>query len=711
MKNSVAAAVAFLGALAAFAGTSDPAAMEKAREILSKMTLEEKVSLCAGSGTMTLPAVPRVGIDREWTMSDSSHTVRADMERWTFKCRSSGDEATVLPTLSALASTWNTDLAERFGHVIGREARARGKDMMLGPGVNIMRTPLCGRNWEYLSEDPCLAAKIAVPEIKALQSHGVAACVKHFAVNSQENDRMNNNAIVDDRTMNEIYLPVFRAAVKEAGVMSLMTSYNLWNGCRCAEHDYLIKGILRERWGFDGLITTDWGAQRTTVKSALSGAGVEMDEGKKIRHLANPANGTYPLADAVKEGKVPECVVDEKALRVLYTMARTGFFEPEKREKGERLTGRHRAEALAIAEEAIVLLKNDRGELPLNPAAMKKIIVVGRLAATEMTKKGWSATGKPLDEITPWEGLIEYFKGKGVELERYPLADFPADLEKKARGASAVIVFTGTELGHGRALESEGGDRPDMKLLPKDDEAVKKILSWKIPNTVVVNHSGSPVEMPWVEDCPTLVQQPYLGEVAGRALARTLFGDVNPSGRLPCTWPRRYEDTAVARMGTVTPKHSIYNERFYVGYRWFDKTGIEPMFPFGYGLSYTEFELAGLKAEGKLEEDGVKVSVCVRNTGKTAGKAVVQLYASYPDCGVERCVKELKGFAKTPLLQPGETGNVEITVSARDLAYWDDIENCFKTPAGSYRLTVGASSRDERGSIFVTLPESATFSD
>ena len=866
MKIAFLSAVATAAFCTAALGVDRPA-MERAKEILSQMTLEEKVSLCAGSGTMTLPAVPRLGITNEWQMSDNSQTVRADMERWTWNCSFTNDEATVLPNLSALASTWNTGLASRFGHVMGEQARARGKDMMLGPGVNIMRTPLCGRNWEYFSEDPVLASRLVVPEIVAMQSHDVAACVKHFCVNSQEVDRNNNDAVLDDRTLNEIYLPAFRAAVKEAGVYSLMTSYNLYNGQRCAQHMYLLKGVLRERWGFDGMIVTDWGGQRTTVDSALSGAGTEMNRGSDIRYLANPKEGTFPLADAVRRGEVPESFVDEKALRVLYTMARTHFLDPENRKGGERLTKRHQAEALAIAEEAVTLLKNGLGTLPLDPKKMGRILVVGKLADTDMTKKGWSAEGKPLYEITPYKGLVEYFAGKNVSVEKLPLvasdgadnvhpviessigtfdttaldagmsvrawetewydgvgsptgtpykvgfsrqpgfslggaapfegmntnrfcvvwktkllapetgdyafacdmdhragarivlgADTVAsgtelgrisgqaslkagetydisvtyvgdtgehrisfgwqlpsergsvkDIRAKAEEADAVLVFTGTEVGHGRALECEGGDRPNMKLPVGHDEAIAEILSWKLPNVVIVNHSGSPVEMPWVDDCPTLVQQPFLGQEAGRALARVLFGDVNPSGKLPCTWPKTYEDTGVAQLGEVTAKHSIYNERFYVGYRWFDAKGIEPMFPFGYGLSYTTFEYGDFAA--RRVDDGFEVSVRVANTGKTAGMESVQVYASYPDTGVERCVKELKAFAKTGLLAPGGRETLSMRVSYRDLAYWDDVENRFVTPAGEYVFAFGASAGDLRGKFAASVPETYTFND
>lgn len=867
-KNAMFAAAA-LAACAASASLrcDDAAAREKALSILSRMTPEEKVSLCAGSGTMSLPAVPRLGITNEWQFSDNSQTVRQDVSRWEWGGSFTNDEATVLPNLSALASTWNVELAALFGHVMGEQARARGKDMMLGPGVNIMRTPLCGRNWEYFSEDPVLISRLVVPEIRAMQSHDVAACVKHFCANFQENDRHENDAVMDSRTLNEIYLPAFRAAVKEAGVHSVMTSYNLLNGVRCSQSPYLLKGILRERWGFDGMIVTDWGGQRSTVKAALGGAGTEMNRGKDIRFFANPRQGTLPLLDAVKEGKVPMAVVDDIAFRVLYTMAKTRFLDPENRKGGERLTEKHRKAALEIAEEAVVLLKNDAGVLPLDPARTKKLLVVGRLADTEMTKKGWSAEGKPLYEITPWKGLVEYFDGTGAALEKYPLVasdmkdkfhavvessirtfdtnavdsgmtvrawetawfdgktapegepdktgfsvrpglscgeaapvegfdpvkfcvawkakilapetgvyafsctldkrggaemsldgqvlasgreigrveaeaslqagveyDFSVvysadtgrhsmefgwllpsergsieDLRAKAASADAVLVFTGTEVGHGRALECEGGDRPDMKLADGHDEAISAILSWNLPNVAVIVHSGSPVEMPWLAQCKTLVQQPYLGQEAGRALARVLFGDVNPSGRLPCTWPARYEDTAVATLGECTPRHSICNERFYVGYRWHDRQGVAPAFPFGYGTGYTTFSIAG--AGIAALPDGFAVSATVVNTGTVPGKETVQIYASYPDAKAERCVKELKGFAKTPLLAPGESCVVSAPVSFRDLARWDEFSNCFFTDAGAYDFSIGRSAAAIDAKVRGIVPAGMGFED
>ena len=812
----------------------------RADEMVLRLSLEEKVLLTAGSGSMTM-RVP--GCDREWQFSDNSQTVRADMERWSWDCISTNDDATVLPNLSALAATWSRDCAEAFGHVMGEQARARGKDQMLGPGVNIMRTPLCGRNWEYFSEDPCLTSKLVVPEIRALQSHGVAATVKHFALNGQELNRGEMDSVCDERTLNEIYLPAFEAAVKEAGVWSVMTAYNKVGGEWSSENAMLQKDILRERWDFKGMIVTDWGGQHSTVKAALNGAGVEMNCGGGIRYFVNPKETAEsgklvsPLLDAVRKGEVPESVVDEIARHTLWTMIKTGFFDPATRKCGERNTARHQRIAREIGEEAIVLLKNDKGVLPLNPDKARKIVIAGKLADTEMTKKGWSAEGKPPYEITPLKGLRErlpqcrfvqlplvasdgadkvhdviessvctfdttaqdqgmsirawevtYYTPEfaggpwgeakhgfsrrvrlsdgytdspnvkwhtkllapetgmytfGVSMDHRGGATITLDGEKIANGneceriaaqrmleagreydcvveyransgehfmdfgwrlpsesgsiedirreaadADAVLVFTGTEVGHGRALECEGEDRPNLLLPEGHDQAIAEILSWNLPNLVIVTHSGAPLELPWADDADTILHQPYLGQEAGRAFARVLFGDVNPSGKLPCTWPKRLADTPVAQMGTYATDRSVYNEGLLVGYRWYDAKGIEPLFPFGYGLCYTSFEYSNIKC------DGMTVSVDVTNTGKVTGKEIVQLYIE----GIKDEPKALRDFAKVEL-KPGETKTVSFTLSKRDFAYWDTATHGWRVEPGEYRLLVCSSSRDIKCSI------------
>ena len=854
--------------LASTCVTASDLAVKKAKAILSNLTLEEKVALTAGSGSMTLPAIPGKGIPAEWQMSDSSHTVRANMERWTWDCISKNDEATVLPTLSALASTWNRDLAAAHGHVMGEEGRARGKDQLLGPGVNIMRDPRCGRNWEYMSEDPCLTAEITVPEIKALQSHDIAATVKHFCLNNQELNRNYVDTICDERALNEIYLPAFKAAVKRADVWTIMTAYNKVNGDWCSENAYLQRGILRDRWNFTGMIVTDWGGQHSTVKGALNGGNVEMNRGADIRYYANPKEGTYPLADAVRKGEVPESVVDEMALHTLIAMARAKFFDPEKRATGERNTPRHQAAARAIGEEAITLLKNDAGVLPFDPAKTRKVVVVGKLADTRHTGKGWSAEGKPLYEITPIMGLREYFEkrgdvkilqlplvasdganlvhdviessictfdtdakdagmsvrawqtsyfndtkdtdgkpfktgfsrqpgfdaGTGVPLEGLNPANFAVkwrtellapetgdytfhvvmdhrgattikldgkvlakagecdtvtaqvaleagrkydfsvtyegdtgehrmkfgwrlpsesgsleDIRREAKDADAVLVFTGTEVGHGQALECEGGDRPNLKLPVGHDEAIAEILSWKLPNLAIITHSGAPLELPWADKAQTILQQPYLGQEAGRPLARVLFGDVNPSGKLPCTWPVSLDDTPVVRKGTYGEDRSVYNEGVFVGYRWYEKENIKPLFAFGHGLSYTTFKYGAVSSapDGK---GGWRVEVPVTNAGNRAGKETVQLYVAPRSSSVPRPVKELRNFTKLALA-PGQTLSASMLLKPSDFAYWDVSRHCWKVEAGTYAVQVGAASDDIRGAAEIVIQEDMYIAD
>ncbi|MBR4258212.1 MAG: glycoside hydrolase family 3 C-terminal domain-containing protein [Kiritimatiellae bacterium] len=738
-KSAIAAAAAF-GSLACFAMLDDAPAVKAARETLAKMTLEEKVLLTGGSGTMTISAIPRVGIEKEWTMSDNSSTVRPQMNRWDWGYTSPRSENTKLPSLSALASTWDPEMARLHGEVLGAEMRDRGVDELLGPGVNIARTPLNGRNWEYLGEDPCLAARMCVPMIRGVQSFDVAATVKHFCLNDQEWNRNTVDTHCDLRTLHEIYLPAFRAAVQEAGVLCVMTSYNKIDGLWASENKYLQTGILRDQWGFKGLLETDWGGQHSNEFSANSGGGIEMDRGDHIVHHFNPKKGTYPLADAVKAGKVSAATVDEMALHVLYVMAKTGFLTGAPRRAGERNTKRHQEIARLIGEESVVLAKNEKGVLPLDAKSMKKVLVLGKNANNPQCGKGCSGEGNVPYEISFIQGLSDRL-GDGVEIIHKPLpkgevkasddSQLAVDLsgveragghlDKNAKksddgvfgldelralalAADATIVFTGTELGYDGNMESEGRDRANMLADPGEDESIAAILSWNAKNTVVISRAGTPVGYTWVDAAPTMLMSSYLGMEEGSALARVVFGDVNPSGKLCHTWPKRYEDTGVAQMGTYNGKEVVYNERFYVGYRWFDHKGIEPMFPFGHGLSYTRFDVSSVGVEG-AKDGGWTVSAKVTNTGKVAGREVVQVYVAYPMAKVERCVKDLRGFAKTKLLAPGESETVRIPITLRDLARFDELDHRFVTDEGVYELLVGTSSRNILGKKTVAVGE------
>ena len=817
---------------------ADDVARAKAEAIRAKMTLEQKVSLLGGCATMYLKAYPELGIPREWAMSDCSHSIKPEHGRDNWPYVPGVDHrSVVMPPLSAVAMTWNPALAARHGTAMAEQMRALGKDQLLGPGVNINRTPLCGRNWEYMSEDPYLALRLVVPYVRAVQKLGMATTVKHFCLNNQELARNSVDTVVDERTLHEIYLPAFKAAIREGGSIALMTSYNRINGQHASENAFLQRGILRELWGFKGLIVTDWGGQHSTVPAALNGGNVEMDRGVGIRYFTDYfGTGGFPLLEAVKRGEVPAATVDDMVGRVLFAMAKTGFLDGVQ-PKGARFTDAQHRTQVEIGEEAITLLKNTADVLPLKKDATKKVVVLGLQADMKYTHLGSSCEGTAENEVTAFQS-IRSFLGEGCEVKLLPLgdeaapegeirpipatwletvrkdstdafvqrawevyrwnegeewtdrtiadgyADYPNGRRSRAiryvakvragesgpfgfglaagahigtatvkldgtdvfstsksmmktvelvrdrvytvtvdvsdcrrdgdgfvfgitpikplaessrmqtvRAADAVIVFTGTMMGRGGARECEGGDLPSMSEPSGHDAEIAKLLALGLKNLVIVNRSGTQLEMPWADDCATLLQVPYLGQDSA-ALPRVLFGDVNPSGRLACTFPRRYSDTAVARMGTYNAKQVIYNERFYVGYRWHDHAKIAPLFPFGYGLSYTTFAVDGVAAAPCADCDGWKVTAKVTNTGKTAGKEVVQLYVKPVESKVERCEKELKGFAKTRLLKPGESETVTMTVSVRDFAYYDEFLHRWRAPAGRYDLLVGTSAED-----------------
>ena len=723
------AALAVSAATGANAMLTDDEALEAAREVLGRMTLEEKTMMLGGSGTMTLAAIPRVGIMKEWTMSDNSSTVRPAMNRWNWGYVEPKSENTKLPSLSALAQTWDVKWAKKHGEVLGAEMRDRGVDELLGPGVNICRTPLNGRNWEYLGEDPVLAAEMCVPLIKGIQSYDVAATVKHFCLNNQEMARTTVDTHCDDRTLNEIYLPAFRAAVKDADVLCLMTSYNKIDGNWASENKYLQKGLLRDRWGFKGLIVTDWGGQHSTDYAANNGGGVEMHWGQGIKYNYYAISNRFPLAEAVRANKVPAATVDEMALRTLYVMAKTGFLTGAPRRKGERNTKKHQEIAREEAADSIVLLKNEAGVLPIEDD-VHSILVIGKNADVKQCGKGCSGEGNVPYEVTLFEAITNRCLDVAVKLMPFcakvelKKTDTSAaaiagghahqktssaycseeELKAAADAADVVIVFTGTELGYQENMESESRDRESMNLPKELEAAMHTILGWNHKRLVVVSRSGTPVGYTWVDKAKTLVQTSYLGMEEGNAIVDVLTGKVNPSGKLCQTWPKSYADTAVAQCGTYNATNVVYNERFYVGYRWHDHKQIEPLFPFGFGKSYTTFEYGAVSVTNR------KVSVTVTNTGKVKGKEVVQFYAAYPNAKVERCVKELKGFDKVSL-KPGETKTVKFNVSPRDLAYWDEFLHRFRTDAGDYEILVGSSSADIRGKATIHIDRDQLFDD
>jgi beta-glucosidase len=839
--------------------TTDQAALKEANRLLAMLPLEEKIKLTHGASTMSVAQIKTIGMPAEFTMSDGPHNVRQDLQRGNFSEHPrTDDQSTYFPALSALGATWDRNLAAKFGTALGREARARQKDMMLGPSVNMARTPLSGRNWECIGgEDPFLASEMVVPVIRSMQAQNIASTVKHYAVNNQERQRTTVDATPDERTLREIYLPAFEAAIKKAGSLAIMNAYNRFRGEHCSHSDYLNNKILKGEWGFPGLVVTDWGSLHDEVKGALGGTDIEMKGGN---------NGYYErnLLKAVKDGKVPESVVDNMARRVIYVMVKIGKFQDNQRAPGAINTPEHQAVARKIAEDSIVLLKNN-GVLPLSKQKVKKLLVLGEHAIMEHYKGGFSAEGYPLYEKTPLQGLqdllgdnteikyaplqlpgevqppiehkhltsinksativgaeakgwkVEYFndgkkaelggikpsytsyvpapkyeeksdwnklpkgtiekdnymirwtgtviapvsgayivsikhddggivyfddqplitnmnsgteskviileKGKEYEIKiemyerageaslefgwKLPDGNYisPANLEKTAKTSDAVIIISGTShFGDARTRESEMGDR--NSILPPASHMVQIPRYLKMnPNTVVVNMSGNPVHYPWVKNMPAFIQFWYAGQEGGTALANVLFGDVNPSGKLPFTVPYRLKDSPAHHIkGNWDGDTAPHIEGLYIGYRWFQKKKITPQFAFGHGLSYTTFDIGPptVSKPSITKNQIVTVTVPVTNTGNVAGAEVVQLYVEDVKASVDRPKLELKGFEKV-FLKPAESKNVNITLVPRDFSFWDIKKNDWKAEAGEFIIHVGSASDKIENSLSITL--------
>lgn len=695
-------------------------------DLLSRLTLEEKISLIHGDSKFTTPAIPRLGIPRRW-LSDGPHGVREDVgpDTWAPAGRTD-DFCTAMPCGMLLASTWNPELARSYGAVVGQEARARGKQIILGPSVNIQRTPLCGRNFEYMGEDPFLTSRIAVGYIQGEQAQGVASCVKHFACNNQETQRGTINVEVDERPLRELYLPAFEAAVKEAGVLSVMGAYNQLRGEHCCHNSYLLNQVLKGEWGFSGLVMSDWNGVHDTRQAAMNGLDLEMGTDKPYEkfYLAGP------FLDGLRSGAFPMSVLDEKVRRNLRVMfAVHAFDSPGPR--GSLNTKEHQDAARKIAEEGIVLLKNDGSALPLDPAKLKSIAVIGENAVHKFCHEGGSAELKSLYEITPFEGILRRAGNKvdvtfsqGYEhpvakkrrrpataargVDAAPTEPTTAQSEaaasemieravRAARSVDVAIVVGG--LNHSSGFDTEGSDRKDMKLPARQDELIRRVVEAN-PRTIVVLISGGAVEMDsWVNQTPAIVQAWYAGLEGGNALASVLFGDANPSGKLPCTFPKKLDDSPAHALRAFPGKDGKerYEEGLLVGYRWFDTKNIEPMFAFGHGLSYTRFDYANLKlVEGGATESAmVTVSVELTNSGERAGSEIVQAYVQPLEPSVQRPVKELKGFAKV-LLKPGEKRTVSIPLNQRAFSFYEPDRKAWVAEQGEYSIAVGSSSRDIR---------------
>ncbi|MFI0431474.1 glycoside hydrolase family 3 C-terminal domain-containing protein [Mariniflexile sp. HMF6888] len=700
------------------------------KDALSKMTLEEKVALCHAQSKFSIPGVPSLGISELW-MSDGPHGIHEeqlwnawDAAKWT------NDSCTAFPALTALAATWSTSLSAEYGKAIGEEARYREKDVLLGPGVNIYRIPLNGRNFEYLGEDPYLASQMVVPYVKEVQKNGVAACVKHFAVNNQETNRMDINAILSDRALHEIYLPAFKAAVQEGGAWSIMGAYNKVLGQHACHNELLLNKILKKDWGFDGAVISDWGGVHDTKEAALYGLDIEM--GSFTNGLTSESVFTYndyflanPYLKMLKEGSVPMSTVDEKAARVLRLIFRTSM--NRNRPWGSFASDEHHTTARTIAEEAIVLLKNkaviknEKPLLPIDGNKYRNILVIGENATRILTDGGGSSTLKVKRYVSPLDGLKSIYGDKITYAQGYEGGKSLWDREEvipearikllrdeaiqKAKKADLVIFLGGLNKNYHQ--DSEGSDRPDMRLPFGQDELITSLAAVN-PNIVFVLFSGNAVEMPWIQKVPAIVQGWYLGSEGGNALANVLSGKVNPNGKLPFSFPLKLKDCgALSFDSSVFPGDGVnvnYKEDILVGYRWFDTKNIPVLFPFGYGLSYTTFQYGKPTVSSKsiTTADSLVVTIPVKNTGKVAGKEIVQLYVNDEKSSLPRPLKELKGFEKVSL-EPGEEKMVSFTLTKEALSYYDDKKNTWIAEPGKFKIMIGASATDIKGTVDFVL--------
>ena len=696
---------------------------ERVEDALSRMTLEEKVKILHAQSKFSSAGVPRLGIPDLWT-TDGPHGIRPEVlwDEWS-QAGWTNDSCVAFPALTCLAATWSEEMSALYGKSIGEEARYREKDVLLGPGVNIYRTPLNGRNFEYMGEDPYLASRMVVPYIQEVQKNGVAVCVKHFALNNQESLRHQYDAIIDDRTLNEIYLPAFKAAVQEGGAWSIMGAYNLYKGQHLCHNQYILNDILKKDWGFDGAVISDWGGCHDTDQAITN--GLDLEFGTWTDGLTMGATNGYdayyladPYLERLRDGRASEDVLNEKARRVLRLNFRTAMRKDKP--NGSLCSPEHYDAARRIADEGIVLLKNNDNVLPISRKAGSRILVVGENAVKMMTVGGGSSSLKVQREVLPLDG-IRAAAGEGVtvEFERGYVGDISGsyngvvtgqDLSEsrsaeeliedaclKAKDADAVIFIGG--LNKASHQDCEDSDRFGLGL-PYGQDAVIEALAKVNPRLAVVIVSGNAVAMPWVDNVNAIVEAWYCGSQSGVALADIIFGDVNPSGKLPITFPVRLEDNGAHALGAYDPvsTEAHYSEGIFVGYRWAQKKDIKPLFAFGHGLSYTTFSYseAEISRTTMSENGNVTVSVNVTNTGDREGKEIVQLYIGDDECSVERPVMELKAFRKVSI-KPGETVKVSFLVNADMLKFYGN--DGWTLEKGSFTAYVGAASDDIRTSV------------
>jgi beta-glucosidase len=736
---------------------------ERVKDALSRMTTHEKIKLLHAQSKFTSAGVPRLGI-RQLNMDDGPHGVREELEwnawspaRWT------NDSIVAFPSLTCLASTWNRSLSRLYGHCVSEEFAFRGKDIMLGPGVNIQRTPLNGRAFEYMGEDPYLAGEMVVPYIKAAQQNGVACCLKHFVLNDQETDRFSVNVNVSERALREIYLHPFKKAVDEAHVWTIMGSYNLWKGQHCCHNDQLLNGILKKEWKWDGALVSDWGGATNTQEAIFGGLDIEMGTytDGKLKESEFTYDDYYlarPFEQLIEKGQVAMNVLDEKASRVLRTIFRTSM-NPNKA-IGSQCSEAHYDACLQIGQEGIVLLKNapvptTKGQtgqssvLPIDFSKYRSVLVVGENATRSLTQGGGSSELKTLRDVSPLEALqaaisqqssshqgpsLLFAQGYASGRALYDKVDkidparniqLRAEAIEKAQEADLIIYIGGLNKNHKQ--DCENGDRESYDLSFGQNELIAslaKVASQKKDKptpVVVVIFGGNPYAMPWLPQVQALVHCWYLGSESGTALARVLTGQVSPSGKLPVTFAQHYEDYPYVKFGPEAypgidrpqdcvyqgRKQVYYQEDVFMGYRGFDKDGVKPLFPFGFGLSYTTFKYD--KPTAQLQNGHIVVQTTITNTGSVAGKEVVQVYVSAPkNKTLPKPVKELKAFEKTRELQPGESQLVSMTIDVQQLASWSEQQHGWQLDPGTYTLYVAASSADLRGKATVKVDTAPT---
>ena len=713
---------------------------ERVEDALSRMTLREKVNLIHAQSKFSAPGVPRLGIAELWC-TDGPMGVRPEVlwDEWE-QAQWTNDSCTAFPSLTALAATWNPDMALLYGKSIGEEARFRNKSVLLGPGINIYRTPLNGRNFEYMGEDPYLTSRMVVPYVQGVQSNGVAACVKHFALNNNEINRHTSNPILDDRTLYEIYLPGFRAAAQEGGAWSFMGGYNLFRGEHASYNPILMNSILKGEWGWDGAVISDWGAVHDT-KTAVSG-GLDMEFGSWTNGLTNGASNAYdnyffanPYYEGILDGTYTTDELDDKVRRVLRLTFRTAM--NRNRPWGSMGSDEHVSACREIGQEGVVLMQNTGNLLPLNLEKVNKIAVIGENAIKAMTVGGGSSSLKARYEISPLDGIkarvgdkaeVVYARGyvgdtnneyngveAGIDLtdNRTP-EELMAEAVRVARDADVVLFIGG--LNKSNHQDCEDTDRESLDLPYGQNQLIEAIAKAN-PNIAVINISGTGVAMPWTAKVKSILQAWYLGNETGNTLASIIFGDVNPSGKLPYTYYASLDQCGAHALGEYPGHPGVdelgnevmdmpYNEGIFVGYRFTDRNKLKPTFPFGHGLSYTTFKYGKATIDRKTgsKNDTFVVTVPVTNTGNREGKEVVQLYISDLKSSQPRPVKELKGFEKIEL-QPGETRNVSFEITDEALRFFDAESHSWISETGDFEALIGSSSADIRTKVGFSLTD------